>query len=312
MTAATRHEQGKTKEHARGIACIDGRYIDAAEATVSVFDHSFLYGDGAFESIVFRNRRFYAFEPHYNRLVDSCRYIKLELTEDLGSLLEIANELVARNDVDGGYLRIVVSRGEGYPLSDPRKAFRPTIVATIQRDPPNKKSVNGIRLIVSSTRRTPPDSLDPRAKLNNYGNHIMAKLEAIGAGADDAIMLDRNANVAELPGCNIFTISRGVVTTPAAGNILMGITRATALKLLRSGEIKGVIEAREALLGPLDLYAADEVFVTGTGTGIAFVSEIDSRQIGDGKMGPIVSQLVSAYDKVLDRGDNFISGSTPC
>ena len=292
-----------------GIAYVGGRYIPAAEATVSVFDHSFLYGDGAFESIVFRNRRFYAFEPHYNRLVDSCRYIKLELTEDQSSLLKIANELVARNDVDDGYLRIVVSRGEGYPLSDPRKAFSPNIVATIQRQPPNKKAANGIRLIVASTRRTPPDSLDPRAKLNNYGNHIIAKLEAIGAGADDAIMLDRNANVAELPGCNIFTISRGVVTTPPAGNILLGITRATALSLLRSGEIRGVVEAREAHLSPLDLYAADEVFVTGTGTGIGFVSEIDGRKIGDGKIGSIVSQLAAAYDKVLDRGDNFITCS---
>ena len=309
MTATSHPEPARAKDHALGIAYVGGRYIPAAEATVSVFDHSFLYGDGAFESIVFRNRRFYAFEPHYNRLVDSCRYIKLELTEDQSSLLKIANELVARNDVDDGYLRIVVSRGEGYPLSDPRKAFSPNIVATIQRQPPNKKAANGIRLIVASTRRTPPDSLDPRAKLNNYGNHIIAKLEAIGAGVDDAIMLDRNANVAELPGCNIFTVSRGVVTTPPAGNILLGITRATALSLLRSGEIRGVVEAREAHLSPLDLYAADEVFVTGTGTGIGFVSEIDGRKIGEGKIGSIVSQLAAAYDKVLDRGDNIITCS---
>lgn len=298
------------KDHAQGIAYIGGRYLAAAEASVSIFDHSFLYGDGAFESIVFRNRRFYAFEPHYNRLVDSCRYIKLELSEDHDALLAIANELVRRNNVDNGYLRIVVSRGEGYPLSDPRKAFDPIIVATIQREPPNKKSSNGIRLIIASTRRTPPDSLDPRAKLNNYGNHIMAKLEAIGAGADDAIMLDRNANVAELPGCNIFTISRGVVTTPPAGNILLGITRATALNLLRSGDIKGVIDAREAHISPLDLYAADEIFVTGTGTGIGFVSEIDGRKIGGGKMGLVVSQLSTAYDTVLERGDNYILGGS--
>jgi branched-chain amino acid aminotransferase len=306
MTASS---QAAAKDHALGIAYLDGRYMPAAEATVSVFDHSFLYGDGAFESIVFRNRRFYAFEPHYNRLVDSCRYIKLELTEDYNSLLKIANELVARNNADSGYLRIVVSRGEGYPLSDPRKVIAPSIVVTIQSQPPNKKSANGVRLIVAATRRTSPDSLDPRAKLNNYGNHIIAKLEAIGAGVDDAVMLDRNANVAELPGCNIFTISRGVVTTPPSGNILMGITRATAINLLRSGDIKGVADVREAHLTPLDLYAADEVFVTGTGTGIAFVSEIDGRKIGGGKMGPIVTQLVAAYDKVLDRGDNFISGS---
>ena len=301
-----------TKDHAQGIAYIDGRYLPAAEATVSVFDHSFLYGDGAFESIVFRRRRFYAFEPHYHRLVDSCRYIKLELSENHDALLKIANELVRQNDVDSGYLRIVVSRGEGYPLSDPRKAFRPSIVATIQRDPPNKKSSNGIRLIVASTRRTPPDSLDPRAKLNNYGNHIMAKLEAIGAGADDAIMLDRNANVAELPGCNIFTVTRGAIVTPPGGNILLGITRATALSLLRSGDIKGVVEARETHMSPLDLYAADEVFVTGTGTGIGFVSEIDGRKVGDGKMGPIVSQLTKAYDNVLERGGNFILGDSSC
>ncbi len=308
MTASSQMEAARPKDHAQGIAYIGGRYVPAAEATVSVFDHSFLYGDGAFESIVFRNRRFFAFEPHYNRLVDSCRYINLDLPVDYGALLSMAHELIKQNDVDNGYLRIVVSRGEGYPLSDPRKAFAPLIVATIQREPPNKKSSNGIRLIIASTRRTPPESLDPRAKLNNYGNHIIAKLEAIGAGADDAIMLDRNGNVAELPGCNIFTVSRGVVTTPPGGNILLGITRATALHLLRSGAIRGAVEAREAHLSPLDLYAADEIFVTGTGTGIGFVSAIDGRKVGDGKMGPIVSQLTAAYDTVLERGDNSIFG----
>ncbi|MCL2715584.1 MAG: aminotransferase class IV [Alphaproteobacteria bacterium] len=305
----TESSNAAARDHALGIAYLDGRYLPAAEATVSVFDHSFLYGDGAFESIVFRHRRFYAFEAHYNRLVDSCRYIKLELPESHNSLLRIANELVAKNNADSGYLRIVVSRGEGYPLSDPRKAFAPSIVMTMQSQPPNRKAGDGLRLIVASTRRTSPDALDPRAKLNNYGNHIVAKLEAIGAGVDDAIMLDRDAKVAELPGCNIFVVSRGIVTTPPAGNILMGITRATAINLLRCGDIRGVLEVRQAHLTPLDLYAADEVFVTGTGTGIAFVSEIDGRRIGDGKAGPIVAQLIPAYDLVVDRCDNYFAGA---
>jgi branched-chain amino acid aminotransferase len=174
-------------------------------------------------------------------------------------------------------------------------------VATIQGDPPNKKSVDGIRVLIASTRRTSPESLDPRAKLNNYGNHIMAKLEAIGAGVDDAIMLDGNANVAELPGCNLFTISRGEVATPPAGNILMGITRAMVLRILRGGGIKGVVAVSEKNLTPLDLYAADEIFVTGTGTGVAFIAEIDGRRVGEGRAGPLTAQVMAAYQDMIDH-----------
>jgi branched-chain amino acid aminotransferase len=289
------------RDYAKGVAFVGDRFVPAAEATVSVFDHSFLYGDGAFESIVFRNGRCFAFDPHIDRLEDSCRYIKLALPMDKARLREMADELIRRNGLKNGFLRIVVSRGEGYPLSDPRKTIAPLIVATIQGDPPNKKSVDGIRVLIASTRRTSPESLDPRAKLNNYGNHIMAKLEAIGAGVDDAIMLDGNANVAELPGCNLFTISRGEVATPPAGNILMGITRAMVLRILRGGGIKGVVAVSEKNLTPLDLYAADEIFVTGTGTGVAFIAEIDGRRVGEGRAGPLTAQVMAAYQDMIDH-----------
>lgn len=307
MTADTGslNSQGlAAREYAKGIAFVGENFKPAAEATVSVFDHSFLYGDGAFESIVFRHGRFFAFDAHIDRLVDSCRYIKLDLPVDKAQLLDIAHELVKRNNLQHGFLRIVVSRGEGYPLSDPRKTHAPLIVATVQGQPPNKKTAGGVRLIIASTRRTSPESLDPRAKLNNYGNHIMAKLEAIGAGVDDAVMLDRNANVAELPGCNIFTVSRGIVSTPGAGNILLGITRETVLRIVRDGTIQGVASVHEGALSPLDLYAADEIFVTGTGTGVAFVSEIDGRKVGSGQVGPITGQVMAAYDRLIEHGDN--------
>jgi len=240
------------REYALGIAYLDGRYMPASQATVSVFDHSLLYGDGAFEIAVFGNRRFSAFEAHYDHLVDSCCSIKLELHEVHDSLLRIATGLVTTNNIDNGYVRIVVSRGEGTPLSDPRKALAPTIVMTIQSQPPNEKSDRGLGLIIASTCRISPDSLDPRATLNNRGNNIVARLEAIAA--DD------------------------------------------------------VRDVRPAPLTPCDLYTAGEIFVTATGTGIAFVSEIHGRPIGDGKPGPVIAQLITACDRVLERCDNLFAG----
>jgi branched-chain amino acid aminotransferase len=291
--------------YARGIAYVGDSFLAAAEARVSIFDHSFLYGDGAFESIVFRHGRLYALEPHLDRLDGSCAYLNLELPLGRERMREVCAELIERNGVDDGYLRIVVSRGEGYPLSDPRRTEGAVLAITVQGEPPTAGMPAGRRLAVVATRRTPPDSLDPRAKLNNYGNHVIAKLEAIAAGADDAIMLDQGGGVAELPGCNVFVVRDGELATPAAGNILLGITRATVLKLARAGKVEGVETVSERVVSPLELYAADEALVTGTGTGIAHVAEVDGRRIGGAEPGPVARRLIELYEDVLERGLAF-------
>jgi branched-chain amino acid aminotransferase len=287
----------------RGYACVDGELMPAAEATVSIFDHSFLYGDGVFESIVCRKGRPFALQPHLDRLEASCRYLQLAQPYSAAQITDMVHELIARNGLQSGIVRIVVSRGEGYPVSDPRRALAPKVVITMQAEPAVKRDpAQGIRLAIASTRRTPPICLEPRVKSNNYLNHIVAKLEAVAAGADDAILLDFDGNVAELPVANIFAVRGTVLSTPPAGTILAGITRATVFGLIESGAVGMDLSVRERQLSPYDLFCSDEVFVVGTGTGVAFVASIDGRIINGGVIGPVVSAVLNAYEALLENG----------
>jgi branched-chain amino acid aminotransferase len=287
----------------RGYACVDGEFMPAADATVSIFDHSFLYGDGVFESIACRKGRPFALQPHLERLDASCRYLELEHPYTAEQLIEMVHELIARNGAGSGYIRIVVSRGEGYPVSDPRKAIRPTVVISMQGEPAVQRDpAEGIRLAIASTRRIPPICLEPRVKSNNYLNHIVAKLEAVAAGADDAILLDIDGNVAELPVSNVFTRHGNMLSTPPSRAILAGITRETVFGLIDSGAAGMELIVEERQMSPYDLFTADEVFVVGTGTGVAFVKSIDGRLINGGVMGPVAANLLDAYEELLDNG----------
>jgi branched-chain amino acid aminotransferase len=287
----------------RGYACIDGEFIPAAEATVSIFDHSFLYGDGVFESIVCRKARPFALGPHLDRLDASCRYLQLRQPYRAEQLAEMVGELIERNGLESGIVRIVVSRGEGYPVSDPRRAAAPKVVITMQAEPAVRRDPEqGIRLAIASTRRIPPICLEPRVKSNNYLNHIVAKLEAVAAGADDAIMLDVDGNVAELPVANIFAVRGDLLSTPPSGSILAGITRATVFGLIESGAVAIDLRVQERQMSPYDLFCADEVFVVGTGTGVASVSSIDGRVINGGVIGPVASAVLDAYEELLESG----------
>jgi len=297
------HDHDELPPYKRGYACIDGEFIAAAQATVSIFDHSFLYGDGVFESIVCRKRRPFALQPHLDRLEASCRYLQLEQPYTAEQLADMVHELIGRNGLESGIVRIVVSRGEGYPVSDPRRALAPKVVITMQAQPAVKRDpAQGIRLAIASTRRIPPVCLEPRVKSNNYLNHIVAKLEAVAAGADDAILLDIEGNVAELPVANIFAVRGRVLSTPPSGAILAGITRATVFGLIESGAVGLGLSVRERQMSPYDLFCADEVFVVGTGTGVAFVSTIDGRVINGGVIGPVASAVLEAYEELLENG----------
>jgi branched-chain amino acid aminotransferase len=301
----TQHSQDSDQlpAYKRGYACVDGEFMPAAQATVSIFDHSFLYGDGVFESIVVRKARPFALQPHLDRLDASCRYLQLTQPYTSEQLTDMVAELIERNGLDSGVVRIVVSRGEGYPVSDPRRATAPKIVITMQSEPAVKRDPSqGVRLAIASTRRIPPICLEPRVKSNNYLNHIVAKLEARAAGAEDAIMLDVDGNVAELPVANIFAVRGNVLTTPPSGGILAGITRATVFGLIETALVSMDLCVQEHKMSPYDLFTADEVFVVGTGTGVAFVNSIDGRVINGGVMGPVASAVLDAYEELLDSG----------
>ncbi|MFH1016042.1 MAG: aminotransferase class IV, partial [Chloroflexota bacterium] len=155
-----------------------------------------------------------------------------------------------------------------------------------------------IKAKITSLRRTPAQCLDPKAKNLNYANLILAKIEAMNAGADEAILLDIEGFVNEAPGYNVFAYRDGALFTPLAENILLGVTRDTVFEI---AEKEGIPTRAERLI-PYDLYTANEVFLCSTAGGIVPIGEIDGRKIGDGKVGPIAKKVNQRYLEMLEKG----------
>jgi branched-chain amino acid aminotransferase len=278
---------------ADALCWLDGAVTPATAATVSVLDHGLLYGDGVFEGLRFYRRRVFRLAEHLRRLEDSARAIGLRLPLAADELAQAIAELVAAFDGDDGYLRLVVTRGVGPLGLDPARCERPTVFIIADRlallDAQRRE--RGAELIIAATRRLGVDGLDPRIKSLNYLNHILARMEASHAGADEAILLNAQGRVAEASSENIFVVRDEVLKTPPViDGALDGITRNTVIEL--AGELG--IECREASLAPYDLYGADEVFLTGTGAELIPVRAIDGR-MPSSCPGPLFRRLQGAF-----------------
>lgn len=288
---------------AHEMAYVNGKILPAAEATVSVYDRSFLYGDGAFDTAVARRGRVFKLDAHLDRLRRSLAVLRIPLPAPTSELREIALDLMRRNRMVDGFIRIVVSRGTcPYVSLDPRSvAGDPTVVMlTRGADPPASLAAihgdpAGIRAVVAVVRKTPTSSLESRVKANHYLNSILARWQAIDAGADEAILLDARGCVTEGTGDNLFAVCRGTLVTPPALNVLEGITRETVLELAPRVPIP--CDVRD--LTPYDLYTAEEVFLTSTVVGVMPIVELDGRRIGSGAGGPVARRLQALYDDVL-------------
>ena len=260
----------------KGVCWLDGNILPLEEARIPVLDHGLLYGDGVFEGI-----RFYAGTPfllaeHLKRLRDSARAIALHIPWHDDELVGITTSIVDAFDGDNGYIRMIVTRGEGPLGIDPSACERPRliVIASCLEMVNHAARTEGVRLITAATRRLPPDGLDPRIKSLNYLNHILARIEANRAGADEAVLLNGRGLVAEGTADNLFIARDGrLLTPPVMDGALPGITRDLILRL---AEAAGV-NAAEKSLAPYDLYTADECFLTGTGAELIPVREIDGR-----------------------------------
>lgn len=270
---------------------IDGEFYPKDQAKVSVFDHGFLYGDGVFEGIRAYNGRVFKLDEHVDRLFECCRVIKLDPGVSKSGLKDIILRTCAKNNVRDGYIRPIVSRGVGDLGLNPylcKKASIVCIAGTISLYP-QKYYEEGLKIITAATHRNHPEALNPRVKSLNYLNNIMAKIEAIQAGAVEAIMLNTLGFVAECTGDNIFIMRRGKLHTPDVySGALDGITAQTVKDLARA---RG-IEVVEGQMSRFDIYTADECFLTGTAAELIPVVEVDTRPIGDGKVGPVFQKLL--------------------
>ena len=273
---------------------IDGTFYPDADATVSVFDHGLLYGDGIFEGIRFYNGRVFKFDEHLDRLWDSARAIALTIPVTKKEMEQATLETIRRNGLRDGYIRLLVTRGKGnLGLSPDRcpKASVIIIAATIQLYPPEAYE-RGMTVVTCATRRASPAALSPAVKSLNYLNNIMAKVEANLAKADEGLMLNEQGYVAECTGDNVFIVKRGELFTPPiyAGS-LCGITWQAVLDIAGESGLKVHIQE----LTRYDIYTADEFFLTGTAAEVIAAVKLDNRVIGEGKPGAITNRIIARF-----------------
>lgn len=273
---------------------LDGRFVEQAEAKISVFDHGLLYGDGVFEGIRVYHGRIFRLEQHLDRLWDSAKAIMLNIPLTREELTQACCEACRLNGVQDGYIRLVVTRGPGNLGLNPFQCPKPTVFIIADKIElyPEKVYREGIELITAATQRVNVAAISPSIKSLNYLNNILAKIEAIHAGTIEAIMLNSAGYIAECTGDNLFIVRRGrIETPPVSDGALIGITRNVIIEL--AGKLG--LPAAETHLTRYDLMTADECFITGTAAEIVPVAKVDCRPIGTGRPGTITLKLIAAF-----------------
>ena len=276
---------------------LDGKFVAEDEAKVSVFDHGVLYGDGVFEGIRLYQGRIFRLDQHLERLFASAKAIMLQIPMSKEQLVEACCQCCRQNKLKDGYIRLVVTRGVGYLGLNPFRCKNPMvfIIADTIELYPEEVYRKGLKLVTASTQRTNPAAVNPSIKSLNYLNNILAKIEAVNAGAIEAIMLNSQGYIAECTGDNIFVVRHGRLgTPPISAGALVGITRQVVMELAARRRI----EAVESNLTRYDLMTADEVFLTGTAAEIVPVVSIDGRTIGSGQPGPLTLKLTEDFRKL--------------
>lgn len=283
------------------LVSLNGQLVPQEQATVSVWDHGLLYGDGVFEGIRVYFGKVFLLKEHIERLYESALSIRLVIPVSIDEMIARVEETVAANQLDSGYVRLVVTRGAGALGLDIRKTSNPQVIVIADTITlyPQEIYDNGLRLITASTIRNHPAALSPRVKSLNYLNNIMAKVEGTDAGTVEALMLNHKGEVAECTGDNIFIVKDGVLMTPPRdAGILEGITRNAVMRLAAEAGI----DVREVAMTKHDIFIADECFLTGTAAEVIAVVSLDGRTIGSGKPGPTTQKLLELFRDLTRRG----------
>jgi branched-chain amino acid aminotransferase len=271
------------------IAYVNGDYVPLEQASVSIFDHGFLYGDGVFEGMRVFDGGLFRAGDHMARIARSARSLGLALPVDTDAIVDIIGEVVRRSDLRDAHVRPIVTRGFGGPGIDPRLCPLPSLIVSAYPFPPFLGS-DPIKLFTSAIVRKAPRSLGAHVKSLNYLDAIVAKQQAGALGVHDAVMLDSLGAVAECTGANLFIIVGDTLVTPTTRAALPGITRKTVLEIADEEEI----EAQERDLWPMELHAADGAFVCGSGAGIVPIGSFDGRPVTTPNH-PLIERVQDAY-----------------
>jgi branched-chain amino acid aminotransferase len=278
---------------------MDGELVDWKDAQVHVLSHALHYGSGVFEGIrayeTVRGAAVWHLDEHLKRLYRSAKLYHLEIPFSAQALKDATQEVIRANGLKSCYIRPLAFRGYGELGVNPLEApVNVTIAVWPWGAYLGEDAIeNGVRVKVSSWRRNSQNSLPAAAKATGqYINSVLAKVESLKAGYDEAIMLNDHGYVTDGSGENIFVVRKGILMTPPtqAGS-LDGITRETVITLARE---QGY-EVREENLVRTDLYNADECFFTGTAAELTPIREVDDREVGEGHRGPVTKELQSAF-----------------
>jgi branched-chain amino acid aminotransferase len=292
--AQSMHDSAGDPRNAGILISVDGALKARAEAMVSVFDSGFMLGDGIWEGMRVHRGRIAFLERHLDRLYEGAKAIAMEIGLDRAALTRRLYETLDANRMtDGVHIRLMVTRGlRSTPYQDPRVVISPaTIVIVPEYKAPLPAIVEtGITLFTVHVRRGDPAVQDPKLNSHSKLNCITACIQAIQAGADEALMLDPHGFVATCNSTHFFIVRKGEVWTSSGDYCLGGITRANVIEICREADVP-VFEKNFSLT---DVYGAQEAFTTGTFAGLVPVREIDGRRIGDGR-GPTVARLQALY-----------------
>jgi len=272
---------------------VNGRLYHRDEPGLSPFDSGVQGGDAVWEGLRLYDGRIFKLTEHLDRLRASAKALAFEQIPAHEEIIAAIRDTLAANGMtDGVHIRLTLTRGVKITSGmDPRlNRSGPTLIVLAEHKPP-VYAQTGLRLVTSSVRRFPPDCLDPKIHHANLIQSILAKLEANAAGADDALMLDRNGFVAETNATHLFLVTDGKVETPRTVACPEGITRATILELCAEHRIPH--EVRDVSLA--EIYRADELFCSGTMGELAAITQLDGRAIGAGNPGPMTARLRGLY-----------------
>ena len=278
---------------------INGQFFEKKDAKVSVFDHGFLYGDGAFEGIRSYSGLVFKLQEHIDRLFETAHTMMIPMSLTKQHLAKSITDTLKKNQLRDAYIRVIVTRGEGDLGLDPRKCYgRPNVIIITDKIVlyPAELYQKGLEIITEPTERNHNEALNHQLKSLNYLNNILAKIEANNSGFSEAIMLDAQGYVAECTGDNIFILKNGVLSTPYNGR-LRGITRDAVLELAAQHKIS----TRECLITRHEIFNAQECFLTGTAAEIIPVVKVDGRLIADGKPGKMTQKMIKLFHEMTRK-----------
>jgi branched-chain amino acid aminotransferase len=281
----------------RALIYLNGALVPRAEAKVSVFDAGFVLGDGIWEGIRLHKGRFLFLDAHLDRLFEGAHAIALKIGTREEIVAALRQTVDANKMESGVHIRLMITRGPKKTVNqDPRNALgRPTVVVVADYKEPSPQIVTGgLKLATSKIRTTPPDMFDMRLNSHSRLNYILALIDVLSTGADEALMLDPNGFVASCNATNFFFVRSGEVFTSTGEYCFNGVTRGNVIALCRANAIP--IHLTNFTLD--DVAKADEAFVTGTFGGLTPVRKIDRRALPLALPGPVTARLRGLYEEL--------------